>query len=279
MKATTRSNGAGFKIANPETVYSLHIGINDYPSSPLKYCVNDVTAVTERLSSWGMLSQNMVIVPSKEATTANFKRALVELVERTPPYGFAFFQYSGHGSNLPCEVEADDGRMELMCPNDIQDDFENNNVSDDYFAGIIQGATSKNVTMFALIDCCNAGDMTRAMQREAGAPEVRTIQAPAEAVYRQKRYYRPKQQEAKHHSVVMLGGCQSDELSYEHGKAKKGALTFAFLQETAKAERLLLPAAKLHKAIAKRVSNLYPAQNPCLEGHPELLLQPLFTRL
>jgi NAD-dependent dihydropyrimidine dehydrogenase PreA subunit len=268
-----------YQIPNAENVRTLHIGINDYPHSPLALCVNDVKAVSTRFKQWGVADAHRTMILNREATATNFKGAMLKLVDDTPPLGLAVFNYSGHGSNVGCTDEAD-GRMEIMCPVDIHDFSEQNNVTDDFFASVIERATAKGITMFALIDCCNAGDLTRNLQQQANDnPAIRYIRPPEGVSYRMKRQFPPKELYAAKRSVVMFGGCRSDEVSYEYADAGFGALTWAFLDRTALANGPRMTPKKLHSGITKKVTSAFPEQHPVLEGNPALFTKPLFTRL
>jgi hypothetical protein len=273
-----------YQIPNAELVRTLHIGINDYPHSPLALCVNDVKAVSHRFKNWGVADAHRTMILNREATAENFKGAMLKLVDDTPRAGLAVFNYSGHGSNVGCNDEADE-RMEIMCPVDISDFGEQNSVTDDFFASVIERATAKGVTIFALIDCCNAGDLTRAMQQEANDnPKIRYIRPPEGVAYQTKRQFAPKQVHAAKRSVVMFGGCRSNEVSYEYADAGFGALTWAFLDRTAPrtngaANGPRMTPKKLHTGITKKVTSAFPEQHPVLEGNPALFTKPLFTRL
>jgi NAD-dependent dihydropyrimidine dehydrogenase PreA subunit len=264
-----------YQIPNAELVRTLHIGINDYPHSPLALCVNDVKAVSHRFKNWGVADAHRTMILNREATAANFKGAMIKLVDDTPPLGLAVFNYSGHGSNVACKNEAD-GKMEIMCPVDVKDFGETNSVTDDFFASVIERATAKRVTLFALIDCCNAGDLSRELQTEADADlTVRYIKlsdAPL-ASCKNRRFSKDENR-----AIVMLGGCESYELSYEYSRVKLGVLTWAFLELTkAQNAPARLTPKKLHASVRKKVSGAFPEQHPVLEGNPALFTKPLFT--
>lgn len=257
--------------ADPSRIHTLHIGINAYERSPLALCVNDVISVKKRLLEWGVLEKNMVTLLDGDADTKNFKQALQDLVRRVQTGDYAVVQYSGHGSNLPCRREKD-GNMEILCPVDIEKDFERNNVSDDFISDVIRQITEKSATFYALpFDCCHTGGMTRAL-----APSIvtRYLPAPDGARYQKRRESGLDDEAADTRNVVMLGGCEGNEVSYEYSQSNHGALTWAWLGATSKG--LPIPR-KLHSTVYKQVQKAFPGQHPVLEGNEALFDIPYFT--
>jgi metacaspase-1 len=260
---------------DPQRVHTLHIGINAYKRSPLKLCVNDVNAVKQRFQEWGVLPQNMVTLLDAEADTQNMKQALHDLVKRANPLDVVIVQYSGHGSQLPC-VDETDGKMEILCPVDIHEDFETKNVSDDFIAAIIQNLHQRRVQVYFLpIDCCHTGDLTRSFISDV-YNGVRYLPAPDGALYSKRRTFKPREY-VENNNVIMLGGCQAHEVSYEYSLAGLGALTWAFLNATEK--RGLKPTPRqLHDTVSKKVTGVFKEQHPVLEGKEPLFDVPFFTQ-
>jgi Caspase domain len=260
---------------DPRKVHTLHIGINAYERSPLKLCVGDVIEVKKRFEEWGMLPKNMVTLLDKDADTQNMKRALEDLVKRSNANDVVIIQYSGHGSQLPC-LDEEDGKMELICPVDIHRDFEKYNCSDDFICGILSGLSAKNVLPYLMpFDCCHTGGMTRTLSSDLYTG-IRYLAPPLEAVYRNARTYRSREY-AETNNVVMFGGCQSDQVSYEYAKAGHGALTWAFLNAT-KERGLAGTPQEVFIPLAKQVTGVFPEQHPVLEGKQALFHVPFFTQ-
>src|SRR5262245_27246211 len=83
------------------TVYALLVGIDDYPApvTPLRGCVNDITAVERLLRARLATDQRLelVVLKNHEAT----RQAIIDGFSRlrqAGPDDVALFYYSGHGS-------------------------------------------------------------------------------------------------------------------------------------------------------------------------------------
>lgn len=264
---------------DPRRIHTLHIGINAYERSPLRLCVNDVHAVTQRFQELGVPEGNMVQLLDKTADTQNIKQALNELTKYTIRGSVVIVQYSGHGSQLPC-LDEEDGKMEILCPADIHRDFEKYNVSDDFLNGIAMQLTARQVTLYFLpFDCCHTGGMTRTLNGNRTAPpNARFLPAPPEAVYRDMRVYKSREVvQTETNSIAMLGGCEGHEVSYEYALAGHGALTWAFLNALEKPHKLTLRS--LHTQAHEKVTGVFSDQHPVLEGNPILFDKPLFSPL
>jgi len=83
------------------TVRALLVGINDYPSAPLRGCVPDVEAI------WNILIEEYAVNPDhvrllldQRATKAAVLVRLRWLLEQSVPGDVALFWFSGHGSQV-----------------------------------------------------------------------------------------------------------------------------------------------------------------------------------
>lgn len=265
-----------YKISiNAQNIHTLHIGINAYKRSPLKLCVNDVTAVKQRFQEWGISPKNMVTLLDNTANTKNIKQALNDLERRAKPHDYVIIQYSGHGSQLPCVGEVD-GKMEILCPVDIDLDFEKNHISDDFVGSVLTRLTARNITTYLLVDCCHTGGMTRTLSNETTLYNAtRYLEAPQYAQYRDARTYR-NSEFAETNKVVMLGGCEAHEVSYEYSIARHGALTWAFLEET-KQNGLAETPLEIYNRVSQKVTKIFSGQHPVLEGKQELFTKQFFS--
>ena len=262
---------------DPKRVHALHVGINAYKRSPLQLCVNDIIAVKKLFASWGVLPENTVTLLDREATTVAIKNALQDGVDKLKHGDCFVVQYSGHGSNLPCAQEMD-GNMEIICPVDIEDDFEQNNVPDWFIGDIARQVTEKGATMYLLpFDCCHTGGITRDLlggkKPKAALEGARYLPAPKKARYRGE-VRRFKDEDKETNRIVAIGGCEAGEVSYEYSEAKHGAATWALLD--AVKNGLPTPRA-LHKSIYNQVQGAFPTQHPVLEGNEAYFDIPYFT--
>lgn len=78
---------------------ALVVGINDYPTSPLKGCVNDANSISNVLETNGDGSPNfsvrLLTSPSDNVSKSNLRKAIEELF--TGDADIALFYFSGHG--------------------------------------------------------------------------------------------------------------------------------------------------------------------------------------
>jgi hypothetical protein len=78
---------------------ALVVGINDYPTAPLRGCVNDANSIATVLAANGDGSPNfsvkLITSPSDSITKPNLRRAIEELFQGTCDIALLYF--SGHG--------------------------------------------------------------------------------------------------------------------------------------------------------------------------------------
>jgi hypothetical protein len=81
---------------------ALLVGINQYPSSPLEGCINDVDLQRYLLiHRFGFNPKDIYILAEKEATRAGILSAFEEhLIKQAQPGDVVFYHYSGHGSRI-----------------------------------------------------------------------------------------------------------------------------------------------------------------------------------
>jgi len=91
------------------------VGINNYPSSPLRGCVNDVHSFKALLlQKYGFKEANVRILLDSNATTKNMTDGLYWLASGAVPGDKRFHHFSGHGTQYPNASE-DDGLSEVVC--------------------------------------------------------------------------------------------------------------------------------------------------------------------
>lgn len=91
------------------------VGINNYTSSPLRGCVNDVHSFKALLlQKYGFKEANVRILLNSDATTKNMTDGLYWLASGAVPGDKRFHHFSGHGTQYPNASE-DDGLSEVIC--------------------------------------------------------------------------------------------------------------------------------------------------------------------
>ena len=114
---------------NNGTKRALLVGCN-YPNTKaeLSGCANDVQNWKELLTShFGFDEANIkILVDTGEGyarpTGKNIKKELIRIVRMSKPGDIVFFQFSGHGVQVPADPDGDyeeDGMDEALCPTDL----------------------------------------------------------------------------------------------------------------------------------------------------------------
>ena len=101
--------------------------------------------------------ENITILTDKtkvKPTKDNIIEELINLLSDNNPGDILFFSFSGHGTNtIDTSGDEKDGKDEMLVALDL------NCISDDEIKSIIQTYLKKDVTLFALIDCCHSGSI------------------------------------------------------------------------------------------------------------------------
>jgi len=154
---------------------ALLVGINAYPTSPLRGCLNDVQDWHGLLTTAGKYpGDNVRAVCDDRATTQGIKDRLAWLREGiTGPGDEVFFGYSGHGSQVRDRGELDelaDHMDEILCPFDL--DWDTKVITDDDLAAWIKTFPAGTKIIVAL-DSCHSGTGTRELRPPMENPHYR----------------------------------------------------------------------------------------------------------
>lgn len=146
---------------------ALLVGINAYPSSPLRGCLNDVQQIHDLLTgTYGFASGDIKILRDGEATLSGIERELAWLAEAGPGSDAGdvrVFHYSGHGSYV-ADTSGDepDGADECLVPVDYK---TSGMLIDDRLAELYEKIPAgSNLTL--LMDCCHSGTNQRDLERD-----------------------------------------------------------------------------------------------------------------
>lgn len=136
---------------------ALLVGINTYPTAPLRGCVNDVMAMQDILKNVYSF-KDITVITDDNATTAAIRQGLSDLVSDLHPGDVVYFHYSGHGSQVYDSKYDDDfevdGLDEIICPVDL--DWRTKMITDDELKAIFDTVPS-GVNLSVTLDCCNSG--------------------------------------------------------------------------------------------------------------------------
>jgi len=122
---------------------ALLVGINDYPSAPLEYCVEDAEALNDCLKMDGYDFATDLQVA--DVTSSHLRKSLDDLFSAEA--SFYLFYYSGHGFRSRFDTH-------FVTPelNDRADGLSFN-----YLNNLIRGAASQTASILIILDCCHAG--------------------------------------------------------------------------------------------------------------------------
>jgi len=128
---------------------ALVVGVNDYPSSPLKGCVNDANAIGTLLESHADGSPNfdvrLITCPSTAITRTVLREAIEQLFAGDA--NMAFLYFSGHGF-----VKSTGGYLVTVDAKKYDE-----GVSMDEILALANQSKAKNKVI--ILDCCHSGAM------------------------------------------------------------------------------------------------------------------------
>lgn len=225
-----------------ENRFAILIGINDYDSTPLSFCVNDGEELKKMLITHAGFHERNIhpIFSSSETSVKDITGALFAAIEKIRA-GFSesddsiFFFFAGHGAEK-------DGKSNLM----FHDSFQS-------IRGIFEQIESLKPKMqFYVIDACESGGKTLARARGNSEKELleEFISASSGAMF--------------------LYACQSTESAFEIESVKHGIMTYYFI-EALKNEKLydegVLTPGRIQDYVSKNVAMKSKfAQNPVIES-------------
>src|SRR5512141_2166312 len=195
------------------------VGINDYPGifNVLKGCVNDANDWSALLQGRGFTVSTIL---DSQATRANVKSALQNLVNTTNAGDIAVFTYSGHGTQV-ADSSGDEGD-----PYDEAIYLYDGTVIDDELRTILQGIHPQ-ATLVVISDSCFSGSVTRLAGEKAiprfVPPTVSMAGRTARVPFLLPEADMPE---------LLLSGCSDSEYSYdaEFNGRPNGAMTAYAIQ-------------------------------------------------
>ena len=204
-------------IAPSTNKKALMIGIN-YVGTPyqLNGCINDVASMSAKLrSDYGFanitaLTDETPIKPTRD----NILREFTNLLANSQSGDMLFVLYSGHGSNvIDRNGDEADGRDEMIITSDLK------GILDDDLKAIIQTNLKKDVTLFAMFDCCFSGTILDLRYQYLDSLNYDTFTE------------NDKQLETAG-NVLMISGCTDNQTSADAkiNSRYQGAMTWSMLQ-------------------------------------------------
>lgn len=134
------------------------VGINKYPNSPLRGCINDCIVIFQILTSkFDFKTENIKILNDYEATRKNIVNGLKWLTQGVTENDSIVFHYSGHGSQVMVDdwssTNEVDGRDEIIVPYDM----DWTNPLRDYEIGSYFKRVPKKCDALVILDACHSG--------------------------------------------------------------------------------------------------------------------------
>ena len=139
-------------------VRAVLIGINDYSSNALAYCVNDITGVADVLQKSGC--DDLTVILDRDATTKNVQQTLRDVISRCGESDVFLFYYSGHGF-YKNDIDGDepDGIDETIVL--VTENGNPKNFLDDDLDKILESCKAQNVIV--IFDSCHSGGAVRSV--------------------------------------------------------------------------------------------------------------------
>jgi hypothetical protein len=204
--------------------FALLIGINDYPTKPLKGCVNDAKSIKSLLiRKFDFLDnpQHVKTLFNEEATKSAIKRAfqtqLIDNAKRLKSEGkegIFVFQFSGHGSRVPDENgDEPDGWDETLCPIDTDLNSSSHDLIDDEIETNLTELTKYTDNVTLILDSCHSGTATRDLEytpRRLERPKLKSKNGTNQSDVSPAKLPIPPSPK-----YVVLSGCMPGELSLE----------------------------------------------------------------
>ena len=231
-KLTVKYNSdcLGIKNFNPIQIKinknkkALLIGINyTGTKNELFGCINDVNAVKERITNQGFTSVNTITdLTTKKPTRNNILTEFKNLLLNSQAGDLLFFMYSGHGYyTLDRNGDEQDGYDELIVTSDLQ------GITDDEFKTLIQQNLKKDVTLFAMFDCCFSGSILDLRYQYLNSMNYDN-------------YTENNKDNNTNGNVFMISGCTDEQTSADTVINNKacGAMTWSLLESLKQQKKL-----------------------------------------
>ena len=270
---------------------ALLVGINDYPRSPLRGCVNDVLLVHKMITEHFQFNPvNIRVLTDQEATKRNILWSLKKLVAGAEKGDTILFHYSGHGSQVVVNDWTNnsevDGRDEILCPVDLNwnDPLRDNDL------GEIFRKVPDGVKILVLLDCCHSGtglriqmdgpnqEISDIRNRFLPPPPSNILSNPEVSIDDDLNFVFPVSRDLQAQKksflvttvqdgeVILMSGCQDNQTSADAylGGTYRGAFTFAVFNALKEAN-FNISYRNLITSVNENLDMLHYTQNPQLE--------------
>lgn len=259
---------------------ALLVGINTYPDSPLRGCVNDVKDMADFLTQKCRFKAGDIrMITDNRATTQAIRDRLDWLLEGIKAGDRILFHYSGHGAQVATRSARGevDGLDEVICPVDF--DWSNSKMIRDKEFHKLFSTVPSGVEFLWISDSCHSGDLTKSIIRAKTKQNNKTLLPPADLDWRL-RIASEKNIKAltfnkavNQLNVALVSGCKSNQTSADAAFRNRynGALTYFLLTELKKPNGLTKPLSTVVKDVNAALRKAKFSQEPQLEGNPGVI--------
>jgi len=262
---------------------ALIVGINYAGTfNRLRGCINDAQNVQKLLQEAYQFDEIKLLL-EQDATTLGILEGLKWLTEGAQSNDTLVFFYSGHGSQLPSQLEPD-GYEEIICPYDIN--WVDKVITDQMLHSIFN-RLQNDINITLILDCCNSGDALNQAEKLEPIAEVFPILIKPWSNL-PKFLPPPEDLQAQHPvqwsvsrdvnvSAILIAACRSDQLSVDAfiDGIYQGASTAAMIKACAKD-----PGISYEGLVASMTSYMLDNafyQRPQLEGFRALYSKPFLS--
>ncbi|MFZ5427337.1 MAG: caspase family protein [Thermodesulfobacteriota bacterium] len=263
---------------------ALLVGINAYPTAPLRGCVNDVVDMAKFIvKRCGFNITNVRLLVDNRATKREIMSHLGWLLTGVKPGDRLFFHYSGHGAQVSTRTPQGevDKLDEIICPVDF-DWTDDSMIRDKEFHRMFK-TVPEGVHFIWVSDSCHSGDLSRFMPKKGES--IRAMRSPADLWWRVKTARELNllplslAELARKCHLALIPGCKSSQTSADavfNGRYN-GALTYFLLKTLNEKDKRKLPLSELIPVVAERLEKAGFTQDPAVEGDSGVVGKPFFA--
>lgn len=259
-------------VSATETSYALIVGVSQYPNLGAAYQLrgpaNDADNILRLLvKHYHFDTENIAVLSDSQSrgvemlpTSANIRREMERVVRKVKKGDNFVFYLAGHGAQQPSKKVGTeiDGLDEIFLPRDVaqwdrQKSMVPNAIIDDEISSWLQVITKKGVHVWAMFDCCHAGNLSRGLKEHERfvSPEKHDGLAIPADVFKNAKQKAEDKNNPKHTTLdlpelknaAIFYACQSHEkaieLPYLSGTVEEyhGLFTHSLTAVLAKAQR------------------------------------------
>jgi metacaspase-1 len=280
---------------------ALITGLNAYPSSGLRGCVNDALLTYKIVRDYFKFdTKNIKVATDRECTKQGILEMLKWLVTDVKPGDTVYWHFSGHGTQIVVNditsSSDPDGLSECPCPIDIEDHWDDPIRDSDL--NRIFGRLPTSAHILVSLDMCHSGSGLRNRFKPGEShtehdwvnkflppPPSNLTTNPALLLDEDLNWILPDRKSKaigavrrspivstlEQGSAVLISGCADNEVSADawiNGKYS-GALTF-YMAETLQQHQWKISYKDLVTEVNLKLDQQNYDQNPQLESRPEL---------